>query len=145
MRFAAALLALLAAPALAQSVSLEPLCLPVAGHCQVHVFTSLSFVTTAPGAISYSYDWGDGSPPEVSAVPVASHAFLAVGTFTPVLSVAFPGVAGQTASTLPILVFDIGLPPQAPSDIPTLSSVGGVVLALLLAAAGVVLRRRAAS
>lgn len=140
----AALLALLAAPALAQSVALEPACVPVAGHCQVQVLTSLSFVTTAPGATSYTYGWGDGSPPEISAVPVTSHVFVMTGTFTPVLSVTFPGVVGQAASTLPVLVYDIGLPPQAPSDIPALSTAGSLILALALAGGGIFIRRRRA-
>lgn len=130
-----------ASAAFGQVATLEPVCTPVAGRCSVLVTETLDFVTTAPGATTYSYHWGDGSPPETSSSPVDSHRWLQVGIFIPVLIVTSPSGTGRGASTLPILVHNLNLPPQVPQGIPAMSTWGIVVMVSLIAFAALWLHR----
>jgi hypothetical protein len=131
---AAVLFAFAAAPAAPQAAVLEPVCVPVAGACQVHVGEPLGFNTLALGALSYEYDWGLG-PPELSAVPVLDHAWTTPGLYRPRLTVELPATILETASTLPVRVL-------RPEPIPALSAGGAALLAFVIVCAGIVRLRK---
>lgn len=66
------------------------------------------------GALSYSFDFGDGTAPTVTDQPTADHVYTRAGTFSPTLTVTnSEGVAYPGSSRFPFVVAEVGAPTAA--------------------------------
>ncbi|MFE4976341.1 PKD domain-containing protein [Kitasatospora sp. NPDC056651] len=66
------------------------------------------------GALSYSFDFGDGTAPTVTTQPTADHTYARAGTFAPTVTVTnSEGVAYPGSSRFPFVVTEPGAPTAA--------------------------------